>query len=328
MDQAINLAEDEPPTKGTAPNTELSLEVSGLYGPGAIACWYYIVTSVTLTWLFNPRCRFKVTNDFIAAIAYPIIANGHLLIQIIQLPPEQDDKFVKRLLSTFLNNPSTRSAVLEAEETYPGMVTIHVAMWVTGHFAYLCIIGFAIAYLCHGFSGHEWRQAKTVFLILSVSLLWNWTVNLTFLVRNWSVHAVIILLIGFLCRSGVVCSALLVFWLAFYFLLCGIMVKEASERPTIKEAFAKLFQLWEMVFLDGSTAGLKRWVMLAMIFVCLGETVVFGWFTTVFSPGMFFPDSGISVFELDQAAALVGGLLTLACTMCSVWKDHNAGFRG
>ena len=75
-------------------------------------------------------------------------------------------------------------------------------------------------------------------------------------------------------------------------------------------------------------AGLKRWVMLAMVFFNLGYAVAFGWFTAVFSPGMFFPDSGISVSELDQAAALVGGFLTLAYTMYSVWKDPNAVFRG
>jgi hypothetical protein len=268
----------------------------------------------------NPRYRFKVTNDFIAAIAYPIIANGHLLIQIIQLPPEQDDKFVKRLLSTFMNTRSARSAVLEAEETYPGIVAIHVAMWVTGHFAYLCIIGLAIAYRYHRFSGHEWRQAKTVFLILSVSLLWNWTVNLTFLARNWSAPAVLILLIGFVYRLCAIYLVVQVLWLASSFLLA---VEALFLRPTIKESFAILFRQWKRDFLNRSVAGLKRWVMLAMVFLhlgCFGFVVASGWFTAGFSPGMFFPDSGIPLSELDQAAALVGGFLTLACTMYSVWK--------
>jgi hypothetical protein len=55
--------------------------VSSLYGPGNWACWFLTIISLLFTWTFNIESRQKdtITNDFLAALAIPCIAAGHLI---------------------------------------------------------------------------------------------------------------------------------------------------------------------------------------------------------------------------------------------------------
>lgn len=341
MDQVINAAEDGQPAENVAADTDPSLDVSGFYGPGSIACWYLLVSSVIVTWLWKPRYRFKVTNDFIAAVAYPLIANGHLLLQIIQFPPDKKKDLVDGLKLTFQNNyygpPQHDSAdqeaslsAPEAEEVYSQVVTISVAMWMTGHFAYLCIVGLALAYWFHRFSGHKWRQTRASCLVLSAGLLWSWAVTLTFLVKASSIHAFEILLAGILYR--VCCAGWAIPWAVLMFLLGNpllqliLAVASLLCRHSIKETFVILFSPTAKD-VPKESPGLIWWFMTRSpyAFGFLGFVILLSWLTWVgFSPGMFFPDTGIPLSELDQAAALLGGVLTLASTVYSVLKDPGA----
>lgn len=60
-------------------NDTLSL-VSSFYGPGNISCWLLTIAAVLVTWTLNPRSRQQdtITLDFMAALAIPSIAAGHL----------------------------------------------------------------------------------------------------------------------------------------------------------------------------------------------------------------------------------------------------------
>ena len=55
--------------------------VSSLYGPGNWGCWFLTIISLLCTWTFNIESRQKdtITNDFLAALAIPCIAAGHLI---------------------------------------------------------------------------------------------------------------------------------------------------------------------------------------------------------------------------------------------------------
>src|SRR4051812_18833480 len=54
--------------------------VSSLYGPGSIGCWLCTIASVFVSWTLNTESRHRdsITNDFIAALAIPLVATAHL----------------------------------------------------------------------------------------------------------------------------------------------------------------------------------------------------------------------------------------------------------
>jgi hypothetical protein len=72
-----------------SPKDDLYNLVSGYYGPGAVALWLLAIYAVALTWLFHPRhslARDTITNDFIFCLLYPVVAAGHLFIQLSHYP--------------------------------------------------------------------------------------------------------------------------------------------------------------------------------------------------------------------------------------------------
>ncbi|KAK4640924.1 hypothetical protein QC761_0096940 [Podospora bellae-mahoneyi] len=70
------------------PNTDEFSDISSLYGPGNIGSWYCLLGSVTITWLYNHNQHGKdtLTNDLIAALAFPAVASGHALHLILSTP--------------------------------------------------------------------------------------------------------------------------------------------------------------------------------------------------------------------------------------------------
>ena len=62
--------------------------VSSFYGPGAVGCWLLIISSIFIAWTLDPIRRLKDTidNDFLAAVTFPALAAGNTIYQAIHYP--------------------------------------------------------------------------------------------------------------------------------------------------------------------------------------------------------------------------------------------------
>jgi hypothetical protein len=71
-------------------NPEFYKLASGLYGPGTIYCWYLLLISVIINWFFHEKDdegyrRPGVSNDLLAALAYPTFAATDALIHSLRI---------------------------------------------------------------------------------------------------------------------------------------------------------------------------------------------------------------------------------------------------
>ncbi|KAE8550425.1 hypothetical protein TMatcc_008453 [Talaromyces marneffei ATCC 18224] len=62
--------------------------VDSLYGPGTVGAWLLTLCAVSISWTFNKSSRHKdtISVDFVAALLLPLIAAGHLVFLLIRLP--------------------------------------------------------------------------------------------------------------------------------------------------------------------------------------------------------------------------------------------------
>lgn len=62
--------------------------VSGYYGPGVVLCWGLVTWAFMLTWPLDPHHAASqkdvISNDLIAILMYPAIAAGHVFVQVTQ----------------------------------------------------------------------------------------------------------------------------------------------------------------------------------------------------------------------------------------------------
>ncbi|RYC78125.1 hypothetical protein BFJ63_vAg19001 [Fusarium oxysporum f. sp. narcissi] len=58
--------------------------VSSFYGPGTTGCWYFTTLSCLLLWTLHPKRKNcdSIDTDFIAVLTYPVVAAGHLVVQL------------------------------------------------------------------------------------------------------------------------------------------------------------------------------------------------------------------------------------------------------
>jgi hypothetical protein len=67
-------------------NPEFYKLASGLYGPGTLYCWYLLLVSVVINWLFQKKDdEVGVSNDLLAALAYPVFAATDALIHALRI---------------------------------------------------------------------------------------------------------------------------------------------------------------------------------------------------------------------------------------------------
>ncbi|KAH7079695.1 hypothetical protein FB567DRAFT_533134 [Paraphoma chrysanthemicola] len=72
--------------------------VDSLYGPGTVCAWLLTLTAVVVSWTLNKasRRRDTISVDFLLALVLPLIAAGHLIALIVQLPISVVEAFTTR----------------------------------------------------------------------------------------------------------------------------------------------------------------------------------------------------------------------------------------
>lgn len=306
--------------------------ISGFYGPGAFACWYLMITAVLVTWLFNdPRHRFRASNEFIAAAAFPLIATGHFIYLVASFPAEHKGYLIRNLgdlmvggiaapvVPTVPRSPLTESSTSDDSDQgvggkhtdlYPHVMAIYVALKVSDIYADLCWLAWGYA-TYHGERKAGGRQRPAVaVLVASLVLLVLAQMMLCLSSQGW-----LLLLMGVIVRYWPLVMAagslfLLVVLTVTVYVLAGIAgTTQAVTGSLVTDAQADarrrpaILVVWCVVFF-GAWIWSLHWIRVSLLWDFL----------------LIPPRTGLSMSELDQVAALLGGLVSLGFSIVSALK--------
>ena len=295
--------------------------VSGFYGPGTMMAWYLMVASVIVTWSNNLDHRFRISGDFLAAFFYPMIAGGHVLIQIAQFPihanngrylvnnlihlvsPQSKGPVVSSM--TILGNePIFDEGSKERRSLHARVVAIGISLRILEMSSMLALFGL-LAILVAG----DGRRSRYMAWIFCTNLVWTWTVEMTLLLRTIK-HG----------GGQLIVSTPLDWFLGVFTFLMLFSIVIGISRGFLNV----------ILFVRGPIVITLR-ALLGSVQTWLGMALV-SWMIYCLCPkGLFLPKTGISITELDQAAALVGGLVTLCYSLYAVdmktwWKNTEEAF--
>ncbi|KAK3291524.1 uncharacterized protein B0H64DRAFT_247400 [Chaetomium fimeti] len=301
-------------------NPEFYELASGLYGPGSILAWHFLVASVVFHWFYGPRddqghTRPGMSTDLLAVVAYSVFAATDLLVQAINMAGTEH-----RALAIFcLRHPTSTlegfgefgHTPLRLAEIPPDVVGLgqHVVE-LTGPLA----VSYVFVDVC---------------FLLAISVFSSGGANMV----PWrpTAAARTYILVGY----AYVALALVIFHLGLGSLGISIIlfIYEAAQP------FLLAFTLGTGIVFGGSTlvlsivciAGLIRrdrgmvleyaqhvgWCVLASLLP--GTTAVL----VVTTRASLIPDLGVTIVERDQLAALLAGLVALVYTVYTVLRDRS-----
>lgn len=330
--------------KQTAGDEGLYKLVSGFYGPGSMGCWYFLIASVFISWVLEPRYRFCMTNELIAVVAYPIIAAGHLLIQIVNFPNSGVQYMVVNLANFitlerdgpvklgdvgegeksvgYMQYPADPSSP-ERTEVYPLVASIIASLHVVQSFTILALISLVSSWAETKLTRTKTRlrHRRSGLLVVAGSLILSWAAQLVLLIK-----------IATCATHGRLNLFFLTFYVHWLLVLCAaycpligfciiFIIKAATEKILRiyhhPAPLQKIHQHWAnwtrsaRTICDGDNPAkildaLKDYLRLTLLFFpTLAGMVIFGAFLYFFySRLLLFPPAGSSLMELDQAAAL------------------------
>lgn len=306
--------------------------ISGFYGPGALACWYLMFASVLVTWIFNnPAYRYKISSDLVAFVLFPLIATGHVMYLSFRFPTEHLGYVVadlKRLsLSDYnglindfphdgpfdgdkMTDDSDRPAGARHAHLHPLVMALHVALKLSDIYVQLCCVVLACDGLLTENGVFTLRGRGRPALRLFVASF------------GWWLLAKFILWLRCLISQDYSMLALVqvMSWLRFMtFATFGLLVLSVLsivwDNPS-------MLCMWQNCTPD---VGLPLFYCLMLVY----WIVLSGWTLEL---SMFAPKTGISMTDLDQGAALIGGLVSFGASAYSamkwrkrsVWQDVEA----
>ncbi|VUC20879.1 unnamed protein product [Clonostachys rosea] len=314
---------------------------SRFYGPGFIACWYILVISVALSWVFNTWQRFRITNELIAVVAYLVAASTHLLYQAIRFPSAKSQYLANNLANILMpevNGPvsaGTESGVyvldvsIEGrEKIFPLVASINAALRIADNHIYLCLVSLVLVILAHHAPPKPPQfPHRPLLRVLVVSLSWAWMVEVVLFAKLlvYASHGLLPV------HYSILHHLTLPVYLATALLLGPVSLMPiavviqclivASKQPSPWMYFDQLrsdaMKSWRMAKGEGRDTTF-RLVLDIIKFTCAavffyGVLLFFLYTAWVMFPiQMLFPDVRISVAEFDQAAVLTGGVLVLS----------------
>jgi len=313
---------------------------SSFYGPGVILSWYFICISFLIKFIMdvdNPhRHRLRLQGrssgnirfspDFFATLLYPAIAGGHLLVLLKRFPVQQQEReklmvmLIDMVLSTGAPPPSSPATGADGQNnnnnakfsswgahgataaaTPPSIEAVQHAIAVEGPVRVLQNFLFVSATLLTAVCLRD-GSLKSVAWLWCRGRWWRHTGPagwLWFAVYWWSCLAMLILI-----AVGGVGSFVIPY---FFLILVGqVVVLYGLVVIAIGGCALPYFAITSLA--HGEFAGLVGFVMIAAIAFQLLQ----------YMPDMLsvfiVPDTGVSLWELDQIATAVGGLAGLVIT--------------
>lgn len=283
----------------TRPNmSDRYLLVSSFYGPGSVGCWLFTVASVVIAWTLNRRHRVKdtITNDLLATLTYPVVAAGHLLLQVRDFPGD-------------------RAAIMTDGVFTQYTASIEASLNVCEIFATMSLALFSACALAH-----TWKRAALVALagtLCFVAEVFLSTQGPTVVAGNSTFQRPFLLNLPGAVMANIIALSLLFIALAgvgAVFLLFGTFYAVCFEGVRLGTFLVSAFMI-PLSMING--------------FGVLGSTTI----TTAEKHGWalwhFFPASGVSITELDQAVALGAGVIVFIFSLYEALKILlSAGDRG
>ncbi|RBR24408.1 uncharacterized protein FIESC28_02898 [Fusarium coffeatum] len=290
-------------------NPEFYDTATGLYGPGAIYCWYMLLTSVFANWFYGHVNEKKPTlsSDLVGALAYPAFAATDLMIQSIRMIGIKDRALAISCLTFLDSGPpghsySTEPLDMKAippEALDLGQRVIDIlgpckVSWTAGMF--LCLLAVLFIRL-EKVPAPKLRNMPPCYLIIFAIF--------TYISLSLSV---------FYFSTGDLGEAyLLVIMEAFnQVVLMGTCVLTALEVAVIPAYLILLTSAWR----EGNDEKMREALKtlkdgVLLLILALGPA-----FWIIFELEMSnVPDLGIRITERDQLATLIVGVVTLIYTI-------------
>jgi hypothetical protein len=302
--------------------------VSGFYGPGSILCWYLVIACFLVDALLVPvdfnRTDFwlKYSVSLFAMMLYPVVIVGHLLVQILAFPNGDEDYLVTKLLDVLQGYTEPPGLLTtKRKERYPQVLAMNASFRIMDIFSDLCFLMGAVA-LLH-LRGNRavllrWNSASLLALApFLLGLIWCWIARIAFLAKTAGEDGVKIVIWSAGYRYGSQAGTIL---LLFFFGMGTSIVVGAPWQVwvSLKRGIIRGHNYWALEFVALVFCVLLTMASTTVVLVPVGMLLAF------FCPTqLFFPPTGISITELDQAAPLVGGIVALCITIYQAWRGRE-----
>ncbi|KAH8794774.1 hypothetical protein BGZ57DRAFT_921073 [Hyaloscypha finlandica] len=309
--------------------------VPSLYGPGNFACWVLIVASVFVTWTLNRKQRRSdvLGADFMAMITYPIIAALDAATKLARYP------FKRGEFHKFITTMTRTSRYRQEPEEWLYTEAIRAPMAICVRF---CEFG-AVLLIAMAF----WKKPRTnQEMPLKRGLLLSIVWNLCAAVKLAEIHVGPMFTKGKGPPPGLLWTfnryypslskdhvdlatrqfILLVFILLAQFLACSVYAFLAlvsririvtKMRPLLDrdQTDDDRVQAYGQNMLDLSEA----WGLFMVVILSIGRLA-----TYIMGDRQYVPQTTTSMNELDQVAALLGGVVVLVWSL----KDAAMEWKG
>lgn len=301
-------------------NPEFYELASGLYGPGSILAWHFLVASVVFHWVYGARdaqghTRPGMSTDLLAVVAYPVFAATDLLIQALRMVGTEH-----RALAIFcLRHPAAElggfgefgHTPLRLAEIPPDIVSLgQRVVEMTGPlavayvFADVCFV-LAVSVVSAGAAEKvPWRPTAAAKTYVLVGYAY---VALALVIFHLSLGALGISIIIFICEAAK--PFLLAFTIgtgivfgggSLVLLCCCIAGLVRRDRAMVMENAPHLG--W-CLFASLAPAALTAIAVTSRVFLI--------------------PDLAVTIDERDQLAALIAGVVALAYTVYKVFWPRD-----
>ena len=301
-------------------NPEFYALTSGLYGPGTVFCWYLLLVSVIINWSLHPKNdegyrRPGVSNDLLAALAYPLFAATDALIHGFKFFGTE-----YRALALFcLRNPAAdltgfgtfNHTQLNLSDIPPDIVKLgQRAIDLGGPLP-----------VCYTFTGVMFIELLADFYLMPrLHLRWKPTKWAQWLAYGTYGYVVLLMTIflSSLADFGIsmfisLYEAIMPFWIFVMLFLCLFV-----PLLIIGNAYLLVLALCKRDS-EGIVEGVKN-LLAGTLFTMFPAMMIWSWRGNVIH---FVPDIGVSLRERDQVAALLGGITTLVFTVGHLLRRYD-----
>jgi hypothetical protein len=295
---------------------------SSFYGPGALLCWLLVTVSYVTKWAvagsllpWGMPGSLWLTSDFVAMLAYPLVAAGDAVIRAAQLPPVDRP----HLMATMAAVRSGMNATTITPDVATDMDTLRACVGLAAPLR-VCELflfpGFMILFivLCdERVRGKPRWRSPLLWADMAFIATWAGLVVATIVVAavgtpgavgNYVGHAFISQIMAYVIVFATPGMPIYAGWHIVDMIRMGILPL-SLDLADVFVAF-----LWLAMFITMVCLLITPSVIIALV----PEVVVYFLSLSV-------PDSGVALGELDQAAAGCVGAITLGITLYEVSGD-------
>ena len=315
--------------------------VSSFYGSGSQLCWFLIVTAVAVSWYHDPRARFGFGTDFAAAIAYPAIALLHLLWQLVTFPQDKM-AYLSANLSNLVIGQGARGPVTAdfdifgnqgaidepgsgTYDSYPKVLALNAALRVSDNMFFFGFWALVVMVYCgyEGYQPQDWHKTRCTAFVLLLGLGLSTLAQLILVIRAADTRTLLIGVYSCLLRIPLLPVSFFVAYLLCLILIppykiirFGVSVQRESHSAA--EVLEVTKRKLKALFAHGKSEPTTRQLLTQMLWyiswaafaiflgICCAHAIY-----VAFPAQLFFPETGLSPYDLDQLAAVLGGLVPL-----------------